>query len=99
MPPTAELAGAAMGSAAVNGGACVQRLANPGNSLLMPVMMKFTPIAATIRAITRVMTLMPVLPKNRSIRAAIHNVSPIKKVASTDTLPQAMLWQAIPGCR
>jgi hypothetical protein len=28
--------------------------------------------------------LMPVLPKNRSIRAAIHNVSPIKKVASTD---------------
>jgi ABC-type uncharacterized transport system fused permease/ATPase subunit len=57
---------------------------NPGDSLLMPVMMKFTPIAATIRAITRVMTLMPVLPKNRSIRAAIHNVSPIKKVASTD---------------
>jgi hypothetical protein len=43
MPPTAELAGAAMGSAALNGGVCLQRLANPGNSLLMPVMMKFTP--------------------------------------------------------
>jgi hypothetical protein len=37
-----------------------------------------------IRAMTQVMTLMPVLPKNRSIRAAIHNVSPIKKVARTD---------------
>jgi hypothetical protein len=43
MPPTAELAGAALGSAALNGGVCLQRLANPGNSLLMPVMMKFTP--------------------------------------------------------
>jgi hypothetical protein len=69
MPPTAELAGAAMGSAALNGGVCLQRLANPGNSLLMPVMMKFTPIAATIRAMTRVMMLMPVLPKNRSPRS------------------------------
>jgi len=54
MPPTAELAGVAMGSAALNVGVCLQRLANPGNSLLMPVMMKFTPIAATIRAMTRV---------------------------------------------
>jgi hypothetical protein len=35
-------------------------LANPGSSLRMPVIMKFTPIAATMRAITRVMTLMPV---------------------------------------
>jgi hypothetical protein len=47
----------------------------------MPVIMKFTPIADTISAMTRVITLIPVLPKKRSITTADQSVGPIRKVA------------------
>jgi hypothetical protein len=47
--------------------------------------MTFTVIAATIRAMAQVMTLMPVLPKNCSIPAAKHKVSQ-SKVASTEAV-------------
>jgi hypothetical protein len=46
----------------------------------MPVMMKLMPIATTIRAMTRVMTLMSVLPMKRSIGTDVQSVRPTKNV-------------------
>jgi hypothetical protein len=44
-------------------------------------MMKFTPMAATISAMTRVIPLIPVFPKKRLIMRAYQSVRPISKVA------------------
>lgn len=46
--------------------------------------MKFTPIAATMSAMVRVITLIPVFPRNRSIAAAVQSVNPIRNVAMID---------------
>jgi RNA polymerase sigma factor (sigma-70 family) len=62
----------------------IQRPASAGNSFVRPSAMTSTAIAARIRPISRVMTLMPVLPSTREILSAALNAS---QTVSPITMP------------